>query len=91
MEQEPRSLGRDEQNKLVASLRIVGERCQEKNWTVFSERIREALYQANLGLEPNNLEKIRPLMKSILGYDPFERGTRPKGEKQSALKRVITE
>jgi len=61
MEEEPRRLGRDEQKKLVASLRIVGEHCRKKSWTVFAEWIQEALYQANLGLEPDNLEKTRPV------------------------------
>ena len=80
-------LGKREQRQLVAALRAAGSHCQEKDWTVFAEWFREALSQASIGLEPDNLEKIRPLAKAILGYDPLERDTLPKGEKRPGLAR----
>ena len=90
MEEKTKRLERSERKKLVTDLRTLLAHCQEKNWTVYVEWIRAALYQANLGLEPDNLEKIRPLMKSILGKDPLEGDTRPKGEKQQGLARSET-
>ncbi len=78
VEEETRLLERNEQKRLLTELRTLLAHCQEKNWTVYVEWIRVALYQANLGLEPDNLEKIRPLMKSTLGEDPIEGDTRPK-------------
>ena len=40
---------------------------------------------ANMGLEPGNLEEIRPLMKAVLGSDGSGLDTRPQGEKQSEI------
>ncbi len=85
--EEARRLGRREQIKLVEDLRILGMHFQKKGLTGLCERLREATQQADLGLEPDNLEEIRPLMKAILGRDPLERDTRPKGEKQPGLTR----
>lgn len=87
VEEKTKRLERSEQETLVTELRILLAHCQEKSWTVYVDWIRAALYQANLGLEPDNLEKIRPLMKSTLGKDPLEGDTRPKGEKQQGLAR----
>jgi RNA-directed DNA polymerase len=80
--EEARMLGRAEQRKLVTDLRVMYAKCKEKNLLNLCEMAREALSEANIGLEPDNLGEIRPLMKVILGYDPLGRDTRPKGEKQ---------
>ena len=85
--EEARRLGRREQIKLIEDLRILGMHFQKKGLTGLCERLRDATQQADLGLEPDNLEEIRPLMKAILGRDPLERDTRPKGEKQPGLTR----
>ena len=79
---EARTLGRHEQKKLVTDLRILLEHCRKKNWLVYVEWIREALSQVSLGLEPDNLEKIRPLMGAATRQGTVERDTRPQGEKQ---------
>ena len=84
MDQEPgKMLCRDEQKRLVTALRVALRRCQEKgiNGTLW----RDMLYPANLGLVPENLEQTRNLLKALIGYDPLEGDTRPKGEKQPGL------
>src|ERR671922_1522260 len=88
MDQEPRKLGRDEQGKLVAALRVALMRCQEKG--IDGTLWRDMLYPAELGLMPENLEKTRNLLKATIGYDPLEGDTRPKGEKQPGLARSET-
>jgi RNA-directed DNA polymerase len=85
MDQEPRRLGRDEQRRLVMALRVALMRCQEKG--IDGTLWRDMLYQANLGLEPENLEETKNLLKVMIGYDPLEGDTRPKGEKQPDLAR----
>jgi len=79
-EGEPRRLNRREQVKLVQALRVALMRCQERG--IDGEIWRDMLYDANLGLEPQNLEEMRNLLKAIIGRDPMEGDTRPKGEKQ---------
>lgn len=86
MDQEPQELmSRDEQTKLVTALRVALRRCRESgtDGTLW----REMLYQANLGLKPENLGEMRNLLKALAGYDPIEGDTRPKGEKQPGLAR----
>jgi len=85
LEREPRMLKRDEQERLVTALRIALERCQQEGWN--GEIYEEALYDANVGLEPRNLGMIKNLLKGIAGYDPIEGDTRLKGEKQPGLAR----
>jgi RNA-directed DNA polymerase len=85
MDQEPRTLGRDEQRRLVKALRVALMRCQEKG--IDGTLWRDMLYPANLGLVPENLGQIRNLLKATIGYDPLEGDTRPKGEKQPGLTR----
>ena len=84
-EGEPRQLERSEQKKLVMGLKVALYQCQQNGWN--GGVLQEALYEANLGLEPRNLAEIRNLLKADAGYDPLERDTRPKGEKQPGLTR----
>ena len=86
MDQGPQKmLSRDEQKRLVTALRAALRWCQERgtDGTLW----RDMLYPANLGLVPENLEEIRNLLKAMIGYDPLEGDTRPKGEKQPGLTR----
>lgn len=78
-------LGRDEQTRLVRALRGALMRCREKG--IEGELWRDMLYEANLGLVPEKLGRTRNLLKALIGYDPLEGGTRPKGEKQPGLAR----
>ncbi len=77
-------LGRAEQAKLVIDLKVLYTCWHEQGLTVMCERIESSLYQANLGIVPDNLEEIRPLMKAILGHDPVEWDELPKGEQVPA-------
>ncbi len=83
MDQGPRKLRRDEQKRLVTALRVALMKCQEKG--IDGALWRGMLYPANLGLEPENLEETRNLLRETIGYDPLERDTRPKGEKPPGL------
>src|SRR5438309_11958040 len=65
-EEERRLMGRDEQQKLVTQLKHALRRASEKKLERIVEQLREALYQANVGLEPENLGQIRPLMMALL-------------------------
>jgi RNA-directed DNA polymerase len=83
--QEPERLSRDEQKRLVTALQIAILRYREKGWNaaIWSAMLGEV----NVGLEPANLEGTRNLLKAIVGYDPLEGDTHPKGEKQPGLAR----
>ncbi len=86
MDQGPgKTLGRDEQKRLVTALRVALMRCQEKG--IDGTLWRDMLYPANLGLAPEKLEETRNLLKATIGYDPLEGDTRPKGEKRPGLAR----
>ena len=77
-------LGRAEQTKLVTDLKVLYARWREQGLTALCERLGDSIYQANLGLMPDNLEEIRPLMKATLGYDPLEPDMLPKGKQVRA-------
>ncbi len=81
-DEEPRLMGRDEQIRLVTDLRIALRRASEKKLDWLCDEIREALYQANLGLEPENLGQIRPLVMALLKRGTSEQGSPSKEEKQ---------
>jgi RNA-directed DNA polymerase len=85
LDEEPRMLKRDEQVRLVTALRVALMKCRRNGWN--GEMYQEALYEANVGLEPRNLGTIKNLLKEIAGYDPLEGDTRPKGEKRPGLAR----
>jgi len=81
-DEEPRLMGRAEQIRLVTDLRLAYDRAGEKKLDWVREQIREALYQANLGLEPENLGQIRPLVMALLKRGTREQGCPSKEEKQ---------
>jgi len=86
MEQdESERLSRGEQERLVTALKIALMRCRERgiNGSIW----RDMLYEANLGLVPEDLDRTRNLLKAFVGYDPLEGDTHPKGEKQPDLAR----
>ena len=85
MVQEQGRLGRDEQKRLVRALRVALHRCREKGFD--GTLWRDMLYQADLGLVPENLEMTKTLLKVTIGYDPLEGDTRPKGENRPGLAR----
>jgi len=82
-EEEQEMLSRDQQKRLVTALRIALMRCKKQGMD--GEIWREMLYEANLGLLPENLGQMRTLLKAVVGYDPLEGDTRPKGEKRPGL------
>ena len=79
-EEEGRRLTDHEQTTLVVALRKAIQRCREKGWN--AELYDELLFDANLGLFPQKLGQVYNLLRSIAGYDPLGRDTRPEGEKQ---------
>jgi RNA-directed DNA polymerase len=81
-DEEPRLMGRDEQIRLVTDLRVALRRAGEKKLVWLCDEIREALYQANIGLEPENLGQIRPLMMGLLRRGTSAQGCPSKEEKQ---------
>src|SRR5213594_3926900 len=86
MAQDQKRLRGDEQKKLVIALRVALMKCQKE--LIYGATIwREMLSLADIGLVPENLEEMRPLLKETIGYDPLEVDTRPKGEKRPGLAR----
>jgi RNA-directed DNA polymerase len=86
MAQEPYELlGRQEQIRLQTALRIALMRCQEKG--IDGKVWRDMYGPVSVGLVPDNLEMMKNLLKALIGYDPLEGDTRPKGEKQPGLAR----
>jgi len=81
-DEEPRLMGREEQIWLVKDLKLALLRAGEKKLVWICEQIREALYQANLGLEPGNLGQIRPLMMALLKRGGEEQKPPSKEEKR---------
>ncbi len=57
----------------------------DRGLTGYPERFYRMLDALEAGKEIEGLEEIRPVMKELLGYDPLELDTRPKGEKQRDL------
>jgi RNA-directed DNA polymerase len=86
MAQDQKRLRGDEQKKLVIALKVALMKCQ-KELIYGATTWREMLSLADIGLVPENLEEMRPLLKETIGYDPLEVDTRPKGEKQPGLAR----
>jgi group II intron reverse transcriptase/maturase len=79
MGQDPvRTLSRSEQEKLVQALRVALMKCREKGMD--GEIWGNMLYEANIGLEPENLGGCINLLKAIIGYDPLGCGKQPHGE-----------
>lgn len=73
--------------RLITALKVATMEARKKNWPYWEELFGEMTRECELGLEVEGLEKIRPVMKSLIGYDPLEGDTRPKGEKQPGLAR----
>ncbi len=76
--------------RLLAALKLTYQRLSEKKLTYWLDQFEDAIYQCRLQMEIEGLEEIRPIMKAMIGYDPLERDTRPKGEKRSGLTRSET-
>jgi RNA-directed DNA polymerase len=73
--------------KLITALKVATMEARKKNWPYWEELFGEMTRECELDLEVEGLEKIRPVMKSLIGYDPLEGDTRLKGEKQPGLAR----
>ena len=73
--------------RVLVALKLTQQEVSEKELTFWQEKLREMIYQCQVGLEVEGLEEIKPIMKATIGYDPLERDTRPKGEKQPGLTR----
>jgi group II intron reverse transcriptase/maturase len=82
-DEEPRRLSRNEQKRLVLALRIALSWSKKKG--AGGEAWGNMLYEANLGLEPQELWRMRNLLKAIVGYDPLEADPSPKTEKPASL------
>src|SRR6185503_8020873 len=78
-------LGRNEQKRLETALRIALQECQRKG--IDGRTWGEMLSAVRIGLVPDNLGMMKNLLKAMIGYDPLEGDTRPKGEKQPGLAR----
>ncbi len=63
----------------------------DRGLTGYPERFYRMLDALEAGKEIEGLEEIRPVMKDLLGYDPLEGDTRPKGEKRRNLGRSGTQ
>ena len=72
---------------LLVALKLTRQRLSERKLTYWLDQVDDAIYQCRLQMEIEGLEKIRPIVKAMIGYDPLERDTRPKGEKQPGLTR----
>ena len=73
--------------RVLEALRLTLQKVREKHLTFWEEKIRELHDRWQLQMEVVGLEEIRPIMKAMIGYDPLEGDTRPKGEKQPGLTR----
>ena len=83
--EEQERLSRSEQKRLVQALRVALMKCRDNGTE--GTLWKDMLYEANLGLVPENLGGTRNLLKATVGYDPIEGDTHPKGEKQPGLAR----
>jgi group II intron reverse transcriptase/maturase len=84
-EGEPRTLSRSEQKSLITALRVAIMWCAKRERN--SEMWQNMLYAANLGYEPDELWRVRNLLKSIVGRDPLGGHAKPKGERQANVER----
>lgn len=67
MQDEQRRLSRSEQARLVRALQMALIRCQEKG--IDGAIWRGMLYEAELGIEPEDLGRMSNLLKAITGYE----------------------
>jgi hypothetical protein len=73
--------------KLLVALKAAARKAKEKNLAYWANRFGAMIGPCEIGMPMEGLEEIRPIMKTIIGYDPIEGDTRPKGEKQPGLAR----
>ena len=73
--------------RLHIALKLTYQKLKEKDLRFWMEKIGPMIGQCELWMEIEGLEEIRPIMKAVIGYDPLEGDTRPKGEKQPGLAR----
>jgi RNA-directed DNA polymerase len=73
--------------RLLVALKMTYTKLKEKNLGFWLENLLEMIGRCELGMEVEGLGQIRPIMKSVIGYDPLEGDTRPKGEKRPGLAR----
>ncbi len=73
--------------RLLVALKTTYRKLKEKNISFWQETLGEMIGRCDLGMEIEGLGQIRPIMKAMIGYDPLEGDTRPKGEKQPGLAR----
>ena len=69
--------------ELLTALRYACLKAQENDWAYWEGVFAEKAAQCEIGLEVEGLEEIRPVMKTLIGYDPLEQEPRPKGEEPS--------
>lgn len=69
--------------RLITALKVASTEAGRKNWTHWQNLFAGMARRCELGLEVEGLEETRPVMKALIGYDPLEEDTRPKGEKES--------
>ncbi len=73
--------------RVINALKRAAERAREKDWTYWAGKLGGMAQEYELFLKVEGLEEIRPIVKALLGYDPLEGDTRPKGEKRPGLTR----
>jgi RNA-directed DNA polymerase len=73
--------------KLLVALKTAYRKAKEKNLAYWVGRIGAMIGPCEIGMALEGLEEIRPIMKTMIGYDPLEGDTRLKGEKQPGLAR----
>jgi len=71
--------------RLLVALKVAYQKAKEKNLDYWMRMFGAMIGPCEIGMPMEGLEQIRPIMKAIIGYDPFEGGTRPKGEKRPIL------
>ncbi len=73
--------------RLIEALKVATSEARKNNWSHWAGVFAKVASECELGLEVEGLEEIRPVMKTLIGYDPLEGDTHPKGEKRSRLAR----
>jgi RNA-directed DNA polymerase len=75
------------QRRVLTALQAAAMEARKRDWALWANRFMEMAQHFQLFLEVDGLEQIRPVMKTLIGYDPLEGDTRPEGEKQLGLAR----
>jgi RNA-directed DNA polymerase len=76
------TIDRKKWRRVLDALKLTYEQLNAEGLTAWNQQLQEAIYQCQYGLEVEGLEQIRPIMKTVVGYDPLAPDESRTGEQE---------